>query len=146
MDGDMVGPMVKIQELRPKPPETEKITINLGYVDLGHIDLLVQEGFYSNRTDFIRTAIRNQLDRQNDAVRQSVARRHLDLGLRRYGREELEAVKAAGETLHIQVLGLAVIAPDVPPDLARATIGSVQVLGALQASAAVKAALRDRTN
>src|ERR687895_852483 len=102
-----------VSELRPKAGDTEKITINLGYVDLGHIDLLVQEGFYSNRTDFIRTAIRNQLDRHTDAVRQSVARRQLDLGLRRYSRADLEAVQATGERLHIQVLGLAVIAPDV---------------------------------
>src|SRR3982750_3504772 len=98
----MVG---KVQELRPKPADSEKITINLGYVDLGHVDLLVQEGFYSNRTDFIRTAIRNQLDRHNDAVKQSVARKKLDLGLRHYTREELEAVEAAGETVDIQVLG-----------------------------------------
>ena len=133
-----------VQELRPKPSDSEKITINLGFVDLGHIDLLVKEGFYSNRTDFIRTAIRNQLDRHNDAVKQSVARRQLDLGVRHYSRRDLEAARAAGETLHIQVLGLAVIDPDVSPDLARATIASIRVLGALQASAAVKAALGDR--
>jgi Arc/MetJ-type ribon-helix-helix transcriptional regulator len=134
----------KVQELRPKFADSEKITINLGYVDLGHIDLLVQEGFYSNRTDFIRTAIRNQLDRHNDAVKQSVARHRLDLGLRRYAQQDLEAVRAAGETLHIQVLGLAVIDADVSPDLARDTIASIHVLGALQASPAVKAALSDR--
>jgi Arc/MetJ-type ribon-helix-helix transcriptional regulator len=134
----------KVHELRPKAPESEKITINVGYVDLGQVDLLVQEGFYSNRTDFIRTAIRTQLDRHNDAVRRSVARHQLDLGLRRYDRQDLEAVRAAGETLHIQVLGLAVIAPDVSPELARATITSIHVLGALQASPAVKAALSDR--
>src|SRR5215203_3702727 len=133
-----------VQELRPKPPETEKITINLGYVDLGHVDLMVQEGFYSNRTDFIRTAIRNQLERHTDAVKQSVARHQLDLGRRQYSRQDLEAVQAAGETLHIQVLGLAVIAADVSPELARATISSIHVLGALQASPALKTALRDR--
>src|SRR5918997_4239259 len=127
-----------VHELRPRTGDAEKITINLGYVDLGHIDLLVQEGFYSNRTDFIRTAIRNQLDRHTDAVKQSVARHRLDLGLRQYTRDDLEAVKAAGETLHVQVLGLAVIAPDVTPELARETIASLHVLGALQASAAVK--------
>lgn len=133
-----------VREFRPRTAESEKITINLGYVDLGHIDLLVQEGFYSNRTDFIRTAIRNQLDRHTDAVRQSVARRQLDLGLREYGRLDLEAMQAAGEMLHIQVLGLAVIAADVSPELARKTIASIHVLGALQASSAVKAALADR--
>jgi Arc/MetJ-type ribon-helix-helix transcriptional regulator len=133
-----------VRELRPKTPDSEKITINLGYVDLGHIDLLVQEGFYSNRTDFIRTAIRNQLDRQTDVVKQSVARHQLDLGLRHYSQQDLEAVRTAGETLHIQVLGLAVIAQDVSPELARETIASLHVLGALQASPAVKAALRDR--
>lgn len=134
----------KVQELRSKAGESEKITINLGYVDLGQIDLLVREGFYSNRTDFIRTAIRNQLDRQNDAVRQSVARYQLDIGLRLYSRQDLEAAAAKGETLHIQVLGLAIIGADVSPDLARATIGSLRVLGAFQASSAVKAALSDR--
>ena len=124
--------------------DSEKITINLGYVDLGQIDLLVEEGFYSNRTDFIRTAIRTQLDRHNDAVKQSVARRQLDLGLRRYSRLDLETLRKAGEQLHIQVLGLAVIAPDVSADLARATIASIEVLGALDASPEVKAALSDR--
>ena len=133
-----------VHELRPKAGDSEKITINLGYVDLGHIDLLVKEGFYSNRTDFIRTAIRNQLDRHNDAVKQSIARKKLDLGLRHYSRDDLEAVQAAGEMLHIQVLGLASIAQDVTPELARSTIGSIHVLGALHASAAVKAALSDR--
>ena len=124
--------------------DSEKITINLGYVDLGHVDLLVDEGFYSNRTDFIRTAIRSQLDRHNDAVKQSVARRQLDLGLRRYSRLDLEKLRKAGEQLHIQVLGLAVIAADVSADLARATIASIEVLGALDASPEVKAALGDR--
>jgi Arc/MetJ-type ribon-helix-helix transcriptional regulator len=145
MDGEgMANIAGKVEQFRPKVSESEKITINLGYVDLGHVDLLVQEGFYSNRTDFIRTAIRNQLDRHNDAVKRSVARRQLDLGLRTYGRRDLEAVSSAGETLDIQVLGLVVIAPDVSADLARAAIASIQVLGALQASAAVKAALSDR--
>ena len=138
---DMSG---NVHELRPKAADSEKITINLGYVDLGHIDLMVQDGFYSNRTDFIRTAIRNQLDRHADAVRQSVARKTLDLGLRHYGREDLEAVRNAGERLRISVLGLASIARDVTPELARATIASITVLGALHASPEVKAALADR--
>lgn len=128
----------------PKMADSEKITINLGYVDLGHIDLMVQDGFYANRTDFIRTAIRNQLERHGDAVRQSVARKRLSLGLSHYSRQDLEAVKAAGEKLDIQVLGLASIGLDVTPELARQTIASVQVLGALHASAAVKDALSDR--
>src|SRR5450432_3851842 len=102
-----------IHELRPKPPETEKITINVGYVDLGHIDLMVRDGFYSNRTDLIRTAIRNQLDRHADAVRESVARKTLDLGLRHYSRDDLEAARDAGERLQINVLGLVTIARDV---------------------------------
>jgi Arc/MetJ-type ribon-helix-helix transcriptional regulator len=134
-----------VQDLRPKAPETEKITINLGYVDLGHVDLMVEEGFYSNRTDFIRTAIRNQLERHADEVKQSRTRKNLDLGLRNYSREDLEALQQAGEMLHINVLGLATISPDVTPKLARATIASVSVLGALHASSAVKAALADRT-
>jgi Arc/MetJ-type ribon-helix-helix transcriptional regulator len=131
-------------ETRRKESESEKITINLGFVDLGHIDLLVQEGFYSNRTDFIRTAIRNQLLTHGDALKKSVARRSMVLGLQRYTRQDLERVLAAGEQLHIHVLGLATIDDDVSPQLALRTIASVLVLGALRASAAVKAALADR--
>jgi Arc/MetJ-type ribon-helix-helix transcriptional regulator len=133
-----------VHELRPKVGDTEKITINLGYVDLGHIDLLVQEGFYSNRTDLIRTAIRNQLERHAEVTRQTVARKSVELGLRHYSRADLEAAKTAGEMLEIRVLGLASIAPDVTPELARASIASVEVLGALHASSPVKAALSDR--
>ena len=133
-----------VHELRPKTGDTEKITINLGFVDLGHIDLLVQEGFYSNRTDFIRTAIRNQIDRHADVVRKAVTRKSVDLGLRHFSRADLEAARDAGQMLNIRVLGLASIADDVTPELARATIASLAVLGALHASSAVKAALADR--
>jgi len=133
-----------MHQLRPKPGDSEKITINLGYVDLGQIDLMVQEGFYSNRTDFIRSAIRNQLERHADVVRQSTVRKRLDLGLRHYSREDLEAVRRSGEMLEIHVLGLASIALDVTPELARATIASVSVLGSFHANPAVKDVLADR--
>ena len=136
--------MAEMTNEKLKQPENEKITINLGYVDLGQIDLLVSEGFYSNRTDFIRTAIRNQLDRQGEAVRQSIVRRELDLGLRVITRADLEGYLARREALHIKVVGLATIAADVTPELARAVIGSLDVLGALQASPEIRAALRDR--
>jgi Arc/MetJ-type ribon-helix-helix transcriptional regulator len=140
----MVSMTDNVHQLRPKPSDSEKITINLGYVDLGHIDLMVQDGFYSNRTDFIRTAIRNQLERHAEVVKQSTARKSLDLGLRNYSREDLEEARRAGRKLEINVLGLATIAADVTPELARATIASVVVLGALHASPEVKAALTDR--
>ena len=129
---------------KPRPVDNEKITINLGFVDLGHIDLLVAEGFYSNRTDFIRTAIRNQLSTQQEAVRQVVSRKSLVLGLQRFSRADLEAVQRAGETLDVRVLGLATVDDDVPPELASATISSVTVLGAFHASPAVKKALQGR--
>jgi Arc/MetJ-type ribon-helix-helix transcriptional regulator len=129
---------------RDRQTETEKITINLGYVDLGRIDLLVQEGFYTNRSDFIRTAIRRQLEAQDAPVAAALTRQTLDLGLRAFGRADLEAAVARGERLAIRVVGLARIAPDVTPDLARAAIGSLTVLGALQASPEVRAALADR--
>jgi Arc/MetJ-type ribon-helix-helix transcriptional regulator len=135
----------EVHELRAKALDSEKITVNLGFIDLGRVDLMVHEGFYANRADFIRTAVRNQLERQDEAVRQSVARRQLKLGLLHYTRQELEAARDAGTPIHIQVLGLATIAGDVTPELARAAIASVQVLGAFQASSAVKAALADRT-
>ena len=123
---------------------TEKITINLGPVDLGQIDLLVQEGFYSNRTDFIRTAIRNQLSTHAEVVKRTVARKTLVLGLHHYTRQDLETVKSTGEKLQINVLGLVSFAEDVTPELALSTIDSVTVLGALRASPAVKAALAGR--
>jgi Arc/MetJ-type ribon-helix-helix transcriptional regulator len=124
--------------------DSEKITINLGFVDLGHVDLLVREGFYGNRTDFIRTAIRNQLERHGEAARQSVTRRQLQLGLCHLSADELEAARAAGETLDIRVLGLLTLGSDVTPELARAAISSVTVLGAFHADPAIKAALADR--
>ena len=127
-----------------RPPDSEKITINLGFVDLGQVDLLVAEGFYGNRSDFIRTAIRNQLARHEDAVRQGVARRMLVLGLQRFGVPELRAVVAANERLRIRVLGLAVITDDVSPELALAAIESIDVLGALHASPDVRDALSAR--
>lgn len=127
-----------------KPIETEKITINLGYVDLGRIDLLVEEGFYTNRTDFIRAAIRAQLVSHTAEVARLIERRTLDVGLRDFSSADLKAARAAGELLHIKVVGLARMAPDITPELALATIGSINVLGALQASPEVRAALRDR--
>ncbi len=136
--------MSNVRNIRDKMPENEKITINLGYVDLGRIDLLVQEGFYSNRSDFIRTAIRKQLDTQGDTVSRSIDRHTMELGLRDYSAADLERLKAAGEILHVKVVGLARIHADVTPELALATIGSITVLGALQASAEVKTALADR--
>jgi Arc/MetJ-type ribon-helix-helix transcriptional regulator len=139
--------MVEVAEalrIRDKGGDAEKVTVNVGYVDLGHIDLLVREGFYSNRTDFIRTAIRNQLASHSDAIKQSIVRNSIELGLRHLSRQELEAVKAAGRMLRLQVVGLATIADDVAPELARETIESITVLGALQASPSVKAALSDR--
>jgi Arc/MetJ-type ribon-helix-helix transcriptional regulator len=133
-----------VRQLRERVPESEKITINLGYVDLGRIDLLVQEGFYSNRTDFIRTAIRNQLTSHAPEVSRSIDRHMLELGLRDLGTADLEATRAAGEMLHVKVVGLVRIAPDVTPELALQTIGSLTVVGALQASSKIKAALADR--
>ena len=124
--------------------ELEKITINMAPVDLGQVDLLVREGFYENRTDFIRTAIRNQLNTHAESLRSTVARKELVLGLQHYTRRDLETAREAGETLRIRVLGLASISDDVPSELALATIDSVEVLGAFRASHAVKAALADR--
>lgn len=133
-------------ELKPRLMDSEKITINLGFVDLGHIDLMVSDGFYSNRTDFIRTAIRNQLERHSDVVQKAVLRKTLDMGLRHFSRADLERAVDNGERLQISVLGLATIARDVSPELARAAIQSITVLGALHASPEVRAALADRTH
>jgi len=138
--------MSNVRQLRDRQPENEKITINLGFVDLGRIDLLVQEGFYSNRSDFIRTAIRNQLDTHVEVVSKSLERHTMELGLRDYSVADLEAVRDAGEVLHIKVVGLARFDADIPPDLARQAIASITVLGALQASAELKKALADRIN
>ena len=125
--------------------KTEKITINIGLVDLGQIDLLVNEGFYANRTDFIRTAIRRQLEMRSAAVDQTVTRRTLTLGTQHYSRHDLEKLRAAGQTVELRVLGLATIDQDVSPELALATIASVEVLGAFRAPRGVKEALAPRT-
>lgn len=136
---------MSVHELKRKTGDTsEKLTINLGVVDLGQVDLLVQEGFYANRSDLIRTAIRNQLAIHAEVVKETVARKTYVLGLQYYSRTDLEALQAKGEMLQIQVLGLANIADDVSPELALATIESISVLGALQASKEVKAALANR--
>lgn len=136
--------MPKIHRLPDRHGDTEKVTINLGHVDLGRIDLLVREGFYSNRTDFIRTAIRNQLTAEARSIDQSVERHRFELGLFDITRADLEALRDGSEVLHLRVVGLARIADDVSTDLARRTIGSLSVLGSLQASKDVKAALADR--
>jgi Arc/MetJ-type ribon-helix-helix transcriptional regulator len=141
VDGEIMANIIKLKD---RTPDSEKITINLGYVDLGRIDLLVQEGFYSNRSDFIRSAIRSQLGGHDEVVTQSIARQTMELGLRDYTRRDLEALRDAGEVLHVKVVGLARIAADVPVELALATIGSITVLGALQAPAEIKTALADR--
>ena len=136
--------LMAIARERPKAGDSEKITINLGYIDLGQVDLLVRDGFYANRTDLIRTAIRNQLDRHRDVLSRSMARNDLDLGLRHYSRAELQSLAEAGERISIHALGLVTIADDVTAELASRVISSVQVLGVFQASAAVKAAIHDR--
>jgi Arc/MetJ-type ribon-helix-helix transcriptional regulator len=133
--------MSVVLQFPDKSADSEKITINLGFVDLGHIDLLVQEGFYSNRTDFIRTAVRNQLSAHSEQARKAISRQTLDLGLRRYTKADLEAVKAAGGKLQIKVLGLVAFASDITPELALATIDSITVLGALHADKELKSAL-----
>ena len=138
------GNILNVVDFKPRASDTEKITINLGPIDLGQIDLLVQEGFYSNRTDLIRTAIRNQLNAHAEVVKQTVARKQLVLGMQHFTKADLEVLQASGQSLQIQVLGLASIAADVTPELACQTITSITVLGALHASAAVKAALADR--
>jgi Arc/MetJ-type ribon-helix-helix transcriptional regulator len=129
---------------KERASDSEKITINLGFVDLGSIDLLVRDGFYSNRTDFIRTAIRNLLATHSEAVKTSIVRHTLEVGLRDYSRHDLEKMRAAGEKLAVRVVGLARIAPDVSPELALATIDTIHVLGALQAAPEIKSALADR--
>lgn len=133
-----------VLDVKQRGGDTEKMTVNVGVVDLGQVDLLVQEGFYANRSDLIRTALRNQLALHADAVKQTVARRTLTVGLQHYSRSDLERVVAAGQRLQVQVVGLARIADDVTPDLALAAIESVTVLGAFQASAAVRRALASR--
>lgn len=133
-----------IVNIKTKLPDTDKVTVNLGLVDLAQMDLLVEEGFYTNRTDFVRTAIRNQLERHAESIRETVLRKRFVMGLQRYSRSDLERVVAAGERLEIQVLGLATVEDDVTPELARAAIASIRVLGAFIASPAVKDALADR--
>jgi Arc/MetJ-type ribon-helix-helix transcriptional regulator len=137
---------MKLVENKDRLPDTEKVTVNVGLVDLAQLDLLVEEGFYTNRTDFVRTAVRNQLQQHAEVIRQTVVRKRFVMGLQRYSRSELERVVAAGEQLEINVLGLATVEPDVTAELARAAIASIRVLGAFVASPDVRAALADRVH
>jgi Arc/MetJ-type ribon-helix-helix transcriptional regulator len=124
--------------------DSEKLTINLPVVELGHIDLLVEEGFYSNRSDFIRAAIRAQLAIHHDALKQAVVRKSMAIGVLSYDRKALEACLAKGEKLAIRVVGLVRLAEDIPPELARQTIESIVVKGVLRASSQVREALAGR--
>ena len=125
-------------------PDSEKITINISAVDLGKIDLLEQESLYSNRTDFIRTAIRNQLDKHNLEIQQSVIRHSYTIGVLVYTRSDLEKSKAKGEKMNITLVGFLHLGNDITPELAREVIESIQVRGILHASDEIKAALADR--
>ena len=136
--------MSNLLRLPERQADPEKITINVSHVDLGRIDLLVREGFYANRSDFIRTAIRNQLTAEAGPVKQSIDRYQLELGLFDITRADLEELREAGEKLNLKIVGLARFSDDVTPDLARATIATITVLGAIQASKELKAALKDR--
>jgi Arc/MetJ-type ribon-helix-helix transcriptional regulator len=142
----VLSPQSRMTKKLADAEKSEKITINVGLVDLGQIDLLVDEGFFANRSDFIRAAIRRQLDGRSDAVDRTVARRKLVLGTEHYSRHDLEQLLAAGHMVELRVLGLASIAQDVSPELALATIAAVEVLGAFRAPQAVKAALASRTS
>jgi len=137
---------MKLVDSKSKLPDTDKVTVNMGLVDLAQMDLLVEEGFYTNRTDFVRTAVRNLLQQHQETIRQTVVRKRFVMGMQRYAKAELERVVANGEQLEIHVLGLATIDEDVTPELARAAIVSLRVLGAFLAPAAVRAALADRTH
>lgn len=133
-----------VVDIKAKLPDTEKVTVNIGLVDLAQMDLLVGQGFYTNRTDFVRTAVRNLLREQVASINQTASRERFVMGLQRYSRSDLERAVAAGTPLEIHVLGLASVDDDVTPELASAAIASVRVLGAFIAPQAVKLALADR--
>lgn len=124
--------------------DTEKITINMSAVDLGKVDLLVQEGLYSNRTDFIRTAIRNALDKHNVEIQQSVIRHAFVIGMVHYDPSEFEECKSQGKKLRIRVIGMLDISSKITPELADQVVESIQVRGIFQAPEEVKKVLADR--
>ena len=126
-------------------PDQEKITINMSAVDLGKVDLLVQEGVYSNRTDFIRTAIRNLLDKHNFEIQQSVTRNSYVIGALVNNKSDFEKLKSKGEKIKLNIVGFLHLADDISPELAREVIESIEVRGVFHASDEVKAALADRT-
>lgn len=124
--------------------DTEKVTINMSVVDLGQVDLLVSEGFYSSRTDFIRTSIRNLLNTHTEKVRELITKRSFTVGVVSFNRVDLEDIRAKGVRLEIRALGLLILADDISPDLALATISSIEVLGVFRASDPVRKALGSR--
>jgi Arc/MetJ-type ribon-helix-helix transcriptional regulator len=126
--------------------DSEKITINIGSVDLGRIDLLVQEGFYSNRTDFIRTAIRNQLERQSTTVDSIKSRKSMVIGTLVFNNRDLQEKKANNEMVNIKVIGMLILADDITPELALDTIQSITVHGVFKAPDDLKEVLKERIN
>jgi Arc/MetJ-type ribon-helix-helix transcriptional regulator len=124
--------------------DTEKITINMSVVDLGKIDLLVDQGHFSSRSDLIRTAIREKLAEYDDVLKEEVSRRDIGVGVNLITRKDLERVRNAGIRREYIVVGLLTMAKDIPPELASETIETIRVYGVLQASEEVKKALADR--
>lgn len=126
--------------------DTEKITINMSPVDLGNIDLLVEQGFYATRTDFIRTAIRNQIDSHGQAIREAVQRRSIVAGVLVYDKGDLEEKRYRNEKVSVRVLGMFILEEDVTPELAAAVFTEIKIFGVFKASDAVKEALKAITS
>lgn len=119
--------------------ETEKITINIDVVDLGKIDLLVDQGFYSNRTDLIKTSIRNELLKHEETVKQIVTEKSYNIGVTKFSKDYLEQLASNHKVLDVKVMGLLIIEEDVTPQLVQKTIQTLKVMGAFKAKNEIKA-------
>jgi len=124
--------------------DTDKVSFNISVVDLGKIDLLVEQGHYASRTDFLVAAVRTQLLTHVDTVQELFVRQSPLVGASIYSRKTLEKLTAKGKQLDINVVGLCMFAKDVTPELALATVHSLKVRGTFRASPEVKEALRER--
>lgn len=120
---------------------TEKITINVNTSDLGKIDLLIHEGYYSNRTDFIKSAIKSQVNKHDDEINMilsSKKKKDWFVGVYVLTEDELQALKRYGRKKAIRGMGLLIVDKDVSLDLMKTSISAIETYGVCRCSSEIK--------
>lgn len=109
---------------------SEKVSVNINEEALSKIDLLVEDGFYSNRSDFINRAVDTLLDRENRTVdklleihsKEKINSRQWFVGVQTMGSQYLEKVKEQGVRLRIKGCGVLYFEKDAAQELVFETV------------------------